>query len=89
MRKIMMAALFSVLSLSACAVDDVATDESDGAQIQEAIEPEAPAVRPEEDLADEAIELTPELSTIACNVNDECPSNVCDLEKRKCRLYPF
>lgn len=97
MRKIMMAALFSVLTLSACAVedptqtDDMAVDEIDGSKLDstEPVEPAEPTEMVEAHGLDRMNELTPVLEATECEANSDCYSNVCDLEKHLCRQFPF
>src|ERR1041385_7284649 len=98
MRKMMMAALFTVLSLSACGVSNPGDPQDDGeAVIDDSADPApdpAPApAQPEHQRADElgigdkGQELPPVLSAMACASNGDCPSNVCDFEKHVCREY--
>jgi hypothetical protein len=97
MRKIMMVALFSVLSLSACAVEDPtqadeSADEIDGSKL-DSMEP-AQSAEPTEMVQEHGIdgrmtEMTPVLEATHCEANSDCYSNVCDLEKHLCRQFPF
>lgn len=94
MRKMMMAALFSVISLSACAVEPQPSDptsenvvDTSGEDLPtDPIEAQPPATIPVKPGADNA--QTPN-EAIACNTNADCPTSICDLEKHFCRQYPF
>jgi hypothetical protein len=97
MRKMMMAALFTVLCLSACGVttpndpqdgDQIAIDESDDPAPEATTQPERERAD-ELDLGDKAQDLPPVLSAQACTSASDCWSNVCDFEKHVCREYPF
>ncbi|HUS31760.1 MAG TPA: hypothetical protein VMZ53_24830 [Kofleriaceae bacterium] len=88
MRKMMMVALFSVLSLSACAVEEPVQTAQD----------EAPAEQQPCNTADDhharptnarELEEEGEAVWLQCDDNSECESNVCDLEIHTCREYPF
>jgi hypothetical protein len=94
MRKMMMAALFSVLSLSAC----VDMEPGQPAEASNESVDEAPAEQPpchaapptiSDDMAEQVSELPPVLTAIPCDDNGDCWSNVCDREKHYCREFPF
>jgi hypothetical protein len=97
MRKIMMVALFSVLSLSACAVedptqtDDPAVEEIDGSKLDsmEPVQPAEPTEMVEAHDLDRMSELPAVLEATQCDDHSDCYSNVCDLEKHLCRQFPF
>ena len=97
MRKIMMVALFSVLSLSACAVEDPNQDEStseeiDGSKLDsmEPAQPEQPSEMVQNhDIDGHMTEVTPVLEATHCEEHSDCYSNVCDFEKHLCRQFPF
>jgi hypothetical protein len=95
MRKMMMVALFSVLSLSACAIQqpEETTDESSAEQ-----EDSPPKGDPKDWPAIQAWERARynghevddgEAIWLQCDDASECESNVCDLEIHTCREYPF
>ena len=127
MRKIMMAALFSVISLSACAVEDPSQSPAeDGVAFDrvaecsdqtidesEILDPrvnahdrtnpcQANSPEPTDETGEPLVNraLTPEdgrmssdvdpvIEAIPCDRDEECPTNVCDEEIHRCRLYPF
>jgi len=93
MRKIMMAAVFSVLSLSAC-VDFEPGQTADPIEASD----ESPAEQPcntthAPTISDQVEEQVTDghsvLSAIPCDDDGDCWSNVCDFEKHLCREYPF
>ena len=95
MRKMMMAALFSVLSLSACAVQepDETTQESSAEQEDESTKgdpKEWPAIQAWERARFDSHDVDDGIAEwLECDHASECESNVCDLETRTCREYPF
>jgi hypothetical protein len=101
MRKIMMAALFSVISLSACAVEDpqqadpanatttgdtvVETAGEQGQQL-EPVEAQPTKTPGQRDVNAQGMD---EQSMVSCDGDDDCESTRCDLETHHCRAYPF
>ena len=89
MRKMMMAALFSVLS--ACAVepaDDQGGD--DPAAIEEEPMDQTPSPQLVKDIGlKDQIESVSPRSALQCTENSDCEYNVCDQETHTCCMYPF
>ena len=93
MRKMMMAALFSVISLSACAVepqqpeptDENVVDTSGQNLPTDPIEPQPTEIPMKAGAENAQIPI----EGIACQTNADCPTQICDLEKHFCRVYPF
>jgi hypothetical protein len=94
MRKMMMAALFSVVSLSACAVDPQQPDPPSDENVVDTSGQNLPTDPIETQPAAIPVKAGAEnaqipIEGIACETNADCPTQVCDLEKHFCRVYPF
>ena len=101
MRKIMMAALFSVVSLSACAVEEPQqpdpasatagdsvqdTAGDEGQQMDSPIEVQPTPTPGQREVNVKDVEQT---TMVSCERDDDCESTRCDLETHHCRLYPW